>query len=116
MNSSKEDKFVIHTAHIAQPIHLIGHRNTKNIIVNGNACNSVGYGMRGGSIIVKGDAGSLIGSRMEDGTIAVNGNAGVFIGARMSGGEIHIEGGHGSIADNIIHGKIFHKGKLIVDK
>jgi hypothetical protein len=34
----------------------------------------------------------------------------------MKGGEIHIEGKIGSIAEDIICGKIFHKGELIVDK
>jgi len=34
----------------------------------------------------------------------------------MSGGEIHVFGEIGSIYGTIAHGKIYHKGKLIVDK
>jgi hypothetical protein len=47
--------------------------------------------------------------------ITVEGNAGDFVGPRMEGGEIHINGEIGSFGD-IKHGKIYHKGKLIVDK
>jgi glutamate synthase domain-containing protein 3 len=87
-----------------------------DIIILGSASNEVGKEMKGGTITVKGNAGRRIGDEMRGGIISVEGNAGNCLGRRMKGGEIHIEGKIGSIAEDIICGKIFHKGELIVDK
>ena len=107
----------------------IGMKNGK-IIIKGNAGDHVGAAMRGGEIIIEGDvkddlgvffdfghvnAGTGMRMWMVGGTITVRGNAGENVGQLMGGGEIHVEGEIGSIG-NVIHGKIFHKGKLIVDK
>ncbi|NYZ74442.1 hypothetical protein H0O00_04835 [Candidatus Micrarchaeota archaeon] len=135
INSSKDSEFVIHTYHLARLVHHLGCRNTKNIavkgdigrwagntmdggalIVEGDAGSFVGQMMKGGTITVGGDVGSQLGNGMHGGSITVRGNSGELVGFLMRGGEIHIEGDYVSIADNIIHGKIFHKGKLIVDK
>ncbi len=96
------------------------------IIVKGNAGDSVGGQMRGGEIIVEGNAGSWIGCSemgpdsdrlysMTGGKVTINGKAGADVGEDMQGGEIHLNGEFESIG-NVISGKIFHKGKLIVDK
>jgi len=92
-------------------------RNMKggNITIEGDAKDHVGNLLKGGVIVVKGDAGSWIGYRMEGGVTTIIGNAGYFVGQEMKGGEIHLYGKYKSI-ENVIHGKIFHKGKLIVDK
>ena len=97
INNGKENDYVIHTTHLDARIALIGHRNTKNITVEGDAGMWCGFEMEGGSIIVRGDAGN-------------------WCGYLMKGGSIHVDGEIGRISDDIIHGKIFHKGKLIVDK
>ncbi|NYZ74489.1 hypothetical protein H0O00_05070 [Candidatus Micrarchaeota archaeon] len=153
INKSKETEFVIHTNHVAQPIHNLGYKNAKNITVEGNASNyvgylmkdgiiimhgssgeNVGYYMEGGIIKVNGDVGNYLAHCMKGGIIKVNGNAGDFVGESMrggiittegdtghlgwdmQGGEIHLNGDYGNISNVIDHGKIFHKGKLIVDK
>ncbi|NYZ74268.1 hypothetical protein H0O00_03935 [Candidatus Micrarchaeota archaeon] len=192
INYGKDSDYVIHTAHLAEPIDYLGYYNTKNITVKGNTRYRVGYGMKGGTIAVEGNAGQFVGETMkcgiitvggnaddnvgemmEGGTIRVNGNAGKLVGwfmrssvitvegnvgdkvgycmsdghitvggnadhevgasmgsgtitvggnvgdntgYKMVGGEIHLNGGYGGISEGIIHGKIFHKGKLIVDK
>jgi len=87
-----------------------------SISVNGNAGRGVGFRMMGGTLTIKGNAGWWVGCSMRGGIIVVNGNAGHEVGAFMKGGEIHLEGDYERIADDIRGGKIYHKGKLIVDK
>lgn len=177
INNCKEEEFIIHTAHLDEPIDCIGYGNRKKIIVegdtwinlgremdageiivNGDADDSVGHSMRGGSIIVNGNAGDTIGYDMAGGSILVKGNAGnevghemrggaiivtgdagfrtgilmhggkvivkghaaLFAGEGMYGGELHLDGTFSDfrevLAYNIVGGKIFHKGELIVDK
>jgi len=135
INNGKDIHYVIHTEHLAEVFYL-GTKNTKNIIVNGNAGSMVGDQMEGGSIIVNGNAGYGVGGHMEGGTIIVNGTAGDHVGVRMKGGAItvngnagndvgtgmmegaviHLNGGYKSIADDVKGGKIYHEGVLIVDK
>ena len=109
------------------------------IIVEGNVLNAldadcIGGKMRGGEIIVRGDAFGDIGPQMEGGKIEIFGTVTRWfvgekenvIGVGMKGGEIHLHGEilpwydkeavYGDIRTSVIHGKIFHKGRLIVDK
>jgi hypothetical protein len=134
INNSMYSDFVIHTSHLAVPIDHLGYRNTKNIFVRGHVGSDAGHGMEGGAITVEGDAGGHVGDYMRAGIIIVGGNAGrvgysmdggtVIVGGNvdgvigwmMRGGEIRLEGGYGSISDDFKHGRIYHKGKLIVDK
>ncbi len=135
INNCKDDGFTIHTAHFTEPIFFIGYRNTKDMTVDGDAESTLGENMLGGSIIVEGAAKNMVGELMEEGSIIVKGDAGEHVGInmkggvitvegnakkaagwQMTGGEIRIEGDIESIAKNLIHGKIFHKGRLIVDK
>ena len=85
------------------------------IEIGGNAGKGIGFCMRGGEILVEKNAGLSAGSGMTGGMIVIEGNAGSFLGANMNGGVIRIEGEIDSIG-NVNSGKIFHKGKLIVDK
>jgi formylmethanofuran dehydrogenase subunit C len=107
--------------------------NGGKIVVNGMAVAGVGAAMKDGEIIVCKDVfpsstilfvmgrihdygGAGVGRNMSGGVIKVYGNVHVgSIGEKMCGGEIHIEGELVQIG-NVKHGKIFHKGKLIVDK
>lgn len=76
----------------------------------------VGKFMKGGSIIVMGRAES-VGHKMKGGRITISGDAGALPGDFMEGGEIHLNGGYGRISTIYIrHGRIYHQGKLIVDK
>jgi len=93
-------------------------------------CDGVAGKMQGGEIIVKGNVKGAVGNGMSGGRIILHGivdlNDGAghgsldsdTIGSDMSGGEIHIMGDILGEVDwnGIIHGKIYHKGKLIVDK
>ncbi len=92
------------------------HMSNGEILVEGNAGAECGCAMEGGKILVKGDADKQLGCYMKGGTITVGGNAGAEIGYWLNGGEINIDGDIGSISSNIIHGKIYHKGKRIGDK
>lgn len=181
INNGSDDDYTIHTSHLSRPIHFLGFRNKKNVLVegdlgdyaftrmergnftvNGDACDRAGHRMNSGevlirknagyrlgdkmfggritlegnggsdvggqmsegTILVKGDVGRGLGREMHGGRIWVEGNADEFVGGtakdspyhvNMQGGEIHIEGDIESLG-NVDHGRIYHKGKLIVDK
>jgi hypothetical protein len=102
------------------------------IVLEGDAGNYAGVAMSGGTLEIKGNAGHHVGGLwwipnyeagdpvtykivMKGGRIFVRGNADTFIGAGMEGGEIHVDGEKGG--EGIVKGgKIYHKGKLIVNK
>lgn len=116
INSCRSMKFVIHTAHITEPIHGLGMRNRKDITVKGNVGDVAGGSMIRGTITVEGNAGASVGVMMNGGTITVKGNAGNNAGQDMRGGEIHIEGEVGSIAGKKgISRMIYQRGELIED-
>ena len=109
------DSFVIPTHHIDPP-HYLGYHNTKRVTVIGDTGDRLGYCMGGkGEIIVRGDVGDELGMYMTSGKITVLGNAGDSVGLTMDGGEIHLGGGFSSIK-MVLGGRIYHKGRLIVDK
>ena len=103
-----------------------GNMMTGGIIeIFGNVVGSVGSGMRGGEIIIKGNLGAL-GERIRGGKIIVEGTVD-FPSYEIKGGEIHLHGGIGSkiigvkdayevMRGRVTHGKVFYKGRLIVDK
>jgi hypothetical protein len=113
-------------------IHLEGRANQclgldmegGRIIVSGDAGVDLGRGMSGGLIVIKGDVGGEnpwenrgTGQWMSGGTIIIDGDAKGSIGEEMRGGEIHLNGKCYHIRqEKIIKGRIYHKGKLIVDK
>ena len=72
--------------------------------------------MKGGELIINGDCVDEVGYVMEGGKITVNGDAGQEVGQHMRGGEIHLNGTYKWISRLVDGGKIFHKGKLIVDR
>ena len=90
-----DDNFVIHTSHLSYDI-------------------AVGMaGMEGKTVTVIGDL-DVAGESMHSGKLIVTGNVRV-VSNGMLGGEIHIEGECKEIME-ILGGKVYHKGKLIVDK
>jgi hypothetical protein len=134
INESKAKNFTIITEHLEQRINLLGFNNRKNIIIQGDAGNWVGSGMKAGTITVQGNTEDWVGAHMEDGTILLQGNtedwAGIQMeggtitvqgnvryntGESMEGGTIYIEGKYGSLSYyDIKGGNIYHKRKLIV--
>jgi glutamate synthase domain-containing protein 3 len=105
------------------------------IVLEGNAGRRAEIGMRGGTLEIIGNSGDSLGALqtysmpidqvnqrdgvyvcpMTGGRITVWGDAGEKIGDFMEGGEIHVYGKIGGLGD-VKRGKIYHKGKLIVDK
>jgi formylmethanofuran dehydrogenase subunit C len=92
INSSKENNFTIITEHLARRIDKLGDHNTKNIIIQGDAGDRVGYWMEGGTITVKGNAGDSVGMGMKDGIITIQGNARDAVGWGTKGGTITVHG------------------------
>jgi len=103
------------------------------ILVKGNVGDNLGYYMCDGEVVVEGDADYQVASDMEGGKITVKGNHSSSNCAGMTGGEVHFEGeedpsiaeGDFGVVSNDMDDtwhvdsgpiKIYHKGKLIVDK
>jgi hypothetical protein len=116
INNCNDAEFIIHTKAFAEPIISIGYRNTKNITIDGDAGAYLGDEMVKGTIIVKGNAGDSVGWYMKGGSIIVEGDAGYSVGCHMSDGELRINGSFKEISQEFPGGKVFHKGRLIVDK
>jgi hypothetical protein len=121
INKGKDEEYIVHTGDI--PICYLGYRNTKRMIVDGDVGDCLGNRMRSGSITVDGDVGlnpngtgGMVGASMGGGSITMNGDARAQVGYEMKGGEIHLNGDFEGIGNMIFHGKIYHKGVLIVDK
>jgi formylmethanofuran dehydrogenase subunit C len=117
-----------------------------SVTIRGNAGDELGIGMEGGRILIQGDAGNDVGGAMYGGRIEIMGNAGDFVGSGnyywekhderngmragniiirgdagshlgegMRGGQIHVDGEIVGMGD-VVGGRIYHKGKLIVEK
>jgi hypothetical protein len=85
------------------------------IHVHGNVLFEIGTEMGNGEIIIEKDVFANVGHSMRGGTITIKGNAGMDVGNGMRNGVIHLEGDFKNIG-TVKGGKIYHKGKLIVDK
>ncbi len=92
----------------------IGYCNKRDFRISGDAGFLLGSLMTGGIIELD---GSVIraGLGQRGGKIVINGFAGGLIGQSMEGGEIHVNGPYCE-PGKVNHGKIFHNGRLIVDK
>jgi formylmethanofuran dehydrogenase subunit C len=90
-----------------------GERLTGGSIIVSGYANDVGEAMEGGNIRVNGDCRGSAGQYMRGGLIVIEGDA--CIGDWMMRGEIRVEGDIRRIG-NDPGGKIYHKGKLVVDK
>jgi hypothetical protein len=109
------DSYILPVDHL-ETIPCLGCMNReKELIVHGSLGVMTAISMEGGNLIVKGDVENHCGFYMKGGRVIIEGNAHYFVGERMKGGEIHVGGEIGSIGD-VKAGKIFHKGRLIVDK
>jgi formylmethanofuran dehydrogenase subunit C len=86
------------------------------VTIEGNTGPSVGYNMIGCRIDVKGDAQTWVGRQMHGGRITVAGNPGGRVGPHMNGGEIRIEGKWRGVSALFVSGRIYRKGKLVVDE
>ena len=111
INGSKDKDFKIITNYLRKTINFIGYENAKNIDVNGNAGDWVGYEMKRGEITIDGNAGWGVGYEMKRGEITVNGNAGNWVGDRMKRGEITVNGNAGNwVGEEMGGGKITVNG------
>jgi hypothetical protein len=129
VTSGQASSYTIHTAGYGSEMIDLTLRTPKELIVNGDAGFVVGCSMSAGKLIINGDARSGLGSEMSGGLIVLNGNfihdndPGYGLGEGMTGGEIHLNGdilGDPILPSEIIRkvcaGRIYHKGRLIVDK
>jgi hypothetical protein len=115
INNSEGQDFVIHTQGHETRSDLLGFKNTKDIVVRGDVGHNTGYMMESGSIKIEGNSGCALGLDMRGGIISISGDA-ADVGEGMVGGEIHLNGNYWMISDKLMHGRVYQKGKLIVDK
>jgi hypothetical protein len=133
MIAGADHRYTVHTSHLRSLLFFLGQYNRKNVTIKGHGGHGAGFlmergrllidgdtegvgdKMKGGLIIVEGSEKSHPGDKMTGGRIVIRGDAGAKVGHHMEGGEIHIEGEYESLGD-IERGRIYHKGKLIVDK
>lgn len=114
-----------------QPPNALCFKNRKNVTVLGDIGESGGARMESGRVVIEGSAHMPICEDMEGGLFVLNGDmhldpeGGCIVGDKMNGGEIRLNGNVvgadsdgwvGQIRNRVIHGRIFHKGKLIADK
>jgi hypothetical protein len=98
----KDKDYTVHTSHLP-PLKEFGSMlRNRRVTVEGDLGNYVGFEMGGGA-----DPSSTV--------IIVNGNVGQCCGKDMLSGEIHVNGEIESLGKPV-RGRIYHKGKLIVDK
>jgi hypothetical protein len=114
-NEGRDTEFTIHTGNFERAIQCLGYANKKDITIIGDVGNWLGYRMTTGTIHVYGNADLLVGYKMRGGRIFVHGNAKI-VGEAMMGGEVHVEGEITEIRQRVGNARIYHKGKLVVDK
>src|SRR3989338_22120 len=135
INNSSDTDFIIYTKYLAEgtkEIRGIGYKNTKNITVDGNVGDDIGWGMSAGRILVKGDANEFVGWGISGGTIIIRGYVS-SAGEHATGGKIVVQKGLFSIGEGMgsgceiysngkypphlnrdSRGQVFHKGKLVL--
>jgi len=111
----------------------LGVGNTKNVEIQGDVGVAAFSKMKSGVVLINGNAGNGLGWCMRGGKITVRGDLkvprahyySVNTARDMVGGEIHLEGDIISprgpttaryLFESVKHGRIYHKGELIVDK
>jgi hypothetical protein len=82
----------------------------------GNSQDFTGSHMSGGSIEVDKNTDHHTGAYMRGGNIIVGGYSGYLVGDQMKRGSIRLNNSFLSMSQDIQGGKIYHKGKLIVNK
>jgi hypothetical protein len=115
VNEGNGRAFTLQTEHSDLTIRGLGYANRKDVTIKGDVGIWLGHGMTSGTIHVLGNANGLIGYRMRGGRIFVDGNV-TLVGEALEGGEIHIGGEIIELREDVANARIFHKGKLIVDK
>jgi hypothetical protein len=92
ITKSEDNDFIVHTKTLENPPILIGYRNSKNIVIKGNAGSYLGRSMKKGRIIAEGNVESNVGHNMEEGLIEIIGDSNTCAGWSMKGGKIIIRG------------------------
>lgn len=112
---SPEKKFNLYLTAMDSHPRFLGYRNSKIILVKGDVGESLGEEMSSGMITVEGNCSHFLGAGMSGGKIHIKGNSGDTTGLSMEGGEIHVDGWISGFEDNIIGGRIYQGGALLVE-
>jgi hypothetical protein len=117
---SENEALRLDLRHLDVPLNYMGLRNRRNLVLIGDVGDKAGYKMESGSILVEGDAGDKAGLDLSGGKLIIHGDVGIKLGEWMRGGEIHVHGRKKSkgllvISGHLRGGRIYHRGKLVVD-
>jgi hypothetical protein len=115
VNNAHGVDVIIRTGGSDAPIENLGFMNTRNVVFLGDVGESCCHSNLGGSVIVHGNAGDGLGTSMQGGKLILSGHGGLKVGNEMSGGEIHLNGGYDSLG-HVEHGRIYHRGRLILER
>jgi formylmethanofuran dehydrogenase subunit C len=108
INEGREYDYTVHTTGIENFL-LLGYRNRKHVVIDGDGGSDLAESMEKGRIEVKGSAGHDCGRNMEGGSIIIEGDMGDFCGAQMIDGLIRVRGDAGKNC-----GHLKRKGTIIV--
>src|SRR3989344_5026132 len=119
IRSCCDPDIVIHTSRLKTPLsNLCRSNEDKNITIYGDVGIHLGDRMKSGLVHVHGSAGDYVGEAMRGGEIIIEGNAGPSIGSGMEDGTIRINrddlGLASSLGEGMTLGRIFYRGKLVV--
>ena len=120
VNNAQGNGFIIHTKHLSRKIDMLGYNCVKEVRVDGDIGDFVGYANAGGIITIAGDTGRSAGFSMTSGIIRIMGQVGDEAGWGMKGGELHIGpmpyGRRRILHKCFVHGRIYSEGKLVCEK
>ena len=116
VNHSRDNSVILRLQDYRRTFHFLGYALPvgKELVLQGDAGDFSGAGLRGGRLAVEGSAGNWCGAGMLEGEIRVSKDTGMNTGAWMHGGKIHVEGKAESIGEKRFGGHIFLDGKTIV--
>ena len=93
-------------------------RTDGKLVLEGDCsrCDRIGWQMDGGTLIVEGDAGDYAGAGLRGGEIIVRGNARDLAACEMAGGSLTIEGSAGDFAASTLPGSMdgMRGGTLVI--
>lgn len=115
VNHSPENRIQLRVQDYQRPFHFLGYALPKRkvLLLQGDAGDFCGAGLRGGHLVVEGAVGNWCGAGMLEGEIRVSKGARHQTGAWMQGGEIHVGGEIKSLGETRYGGRILQGGNLV---
>ena len=105
VNKGRDSEYRLPVSHLQEPLYDLGFRNSKRVIVEGDAAWYAGGYMESGIVIITGNADTLAGYEMRGGHLVIKGDA-EGAGCQMRGGTVEVEGTLGRVEEGATGGRI----------